>query len=93
MNKFVCIPPSSRIALSVAMETMHSFKVQLTSSLRTIFCISVVQINDLKKSCGCIKLAPGVLRLWAVLEEKNVCRTFARTNIRPDKAKFFNPST
>ena len=48
MINFVCIPPSSRIALTVAMETMHCFKVQLSLSLRTIFfCISMIPMNDL----------------------------------------------
>ena len=48
MINFVGIPPSSRIALTVAMTTMHGFKVQLSLSLRTdFFFISVVQIYDL----------------------------------------------
>ena len=41
-------PPYSRIALTVAMETMHFFIVQLSLSLRTkILCISGVPMNDL----------------------------------------------
>ena len=37
---------------------------------------------------GCNKLAPVVIRLWTVLEEKRMSNVqYARTNIRPDKAK------
>ena len=46
--------PCSRIALTVAMETMHFFIVQLSLSLRTkIFCISGVPMNDLAPMKNC----------------------------------------
>ena len=49
-----------------------------------ILCISGVPGNDLapmkKMPLGCIKLAPGVFKLWAFIEE-NVCPTYARTNV------------
>ena len=85
MINFVCTPQCSRISLTVAMETMHFFIVQLSFSLRTkILCISWVPGNDLapmkKMPLGCIKLAPGVFKLWAFIEE-NVCPTYARTNV------------
>ena len=48
MVDFVCTPPFSRIKLTVAMETMHFFIVQLSLSLKAKhICISRVQINDL----------------------------------------------
>ena len=46
--------PCSRIALTVAMETMHFFIVQLSLSLRTkILCISGVPMNDLAPMKNC----------------------------------------
>ena len=55
MVNFLCTPSCSRIALTVAMETMHSFIVQLSLSLRTkILCISGVPMNNLapmKNNC------------------------------------------
>ena len=54
MINFVCIHPSSRIALTVVMETMHCFKVQLSLSLRTKFsCISMNTMNDLAPMKNC----------------------------------------
>ena len=54
---FLCTPPCSRIALTVAMETMHFFIVQLSLSLRTKnLCISGVPMNDLAP----IKIVLGV---------------------------------
>ena len=57
MINFVCMPPSSRNALTVAMETMHCFKVQLSLSLRTnffiFFCISMIPVNDLAPMKNC----------------------------------------
>ena len=54
MVNYVCIPICSRIALTVAMETMHFFIVQLSLSLRTkILCISGVPINDLAPMKNC----------------------------------------
>ena len=58
MINVVCTPPFLRITLTVAMETVHFFIVQLSFSLRTKnLCISWVPINDLApmKSClgGC----------------------------------------
>ena len=48
MVNFLCTPPISRIGLTVAMETMDFFIVQLSLSLRTkILCISGVPMNDL----------------------------------------------
>ena len=56
MIKFVCIPLSPRIALTVAMETMHCFKVQLSLSLRTkSFCISMIPMNDLAPMKNCAR--------------------------------------
>ena len=53
---FVCTPPMLKIMLTVAMETMKFFIVQI-SSLRTKFlCISVVPINDMAPMKNC----PGV---------------------------------
>ena len=43
MVNFVCTPPSSRIMLTVAMEAVHFFMVQLSLALGT----SWVPINDL----------------------------------------------
>ena len=54
MVNFLSTPPCSRIALTVAMETMHFFIVQLSLSLRTkIFCISGVPMNDLAPMKTC----------------------------------------
>ena len=54
MVNFLCTPPCSRIALTVAMETMHFFIVQLSLSLRTkILCISGVLMNDLAPMKNC----------------------------------------
>ena len=54
MANFVCTPLCSRIALTVAMETMHFFIVQLSLSLRTkILCISGVPMNDLAPMKNC----------------------------------------
>ena len=54
MVNFVCTPPCSRIALTVAMETMHFFIVQLSLSLRTkILCIFGVPMNDLAPMKNC----------------------------------------
>ena len=54
MVNYVCIPICSRIALTVAMETMHFFIVQLSLSLRTkILCISGVPMNDLAPMKNC----------------------------------------
>ena len=54
MVNFVCTPPCSRIALTVAMETMYFFIVQLSLSLRTkILCISGVPMNDLAPMKNC----------------------------------------
>ena len=52
----LCTPPCSRIGLTVTMETMDFFIVQLSLSLRTkILCISGVPMNDLAP----IKNCPG----------------------------------
>ena len=54
MVNFLCTHSCSRIALTVAMETMHFFIVQLSLSLRTkILCISGVPINDLAPMKNC----------------------------------------
>ena len=54
MVNYVCIPLCSRVALTVAMETMHFFIVQLSLSLRTkILCISGVPMNDLAPMKNC----------------------------------------
>ena len=54
MVNFLCTPPCSRIALTVAMETTHFFIVQLSLSLRTkILCISGVPENDLAPMKNC----------------------------------------
>ena len=54
MVNFLCTPLCSRIALTVAMETMHFFIVQLSLSLRTkILCISGVPMNDLAPMKNC----------------------------------------
>ena len=54
MVNFLCVPSCSRIALTVAMETMHFFIVQLSLSLRTkILCISGVPMNDLAPMKNC----------------------------------------
>ena len=54
MVNFLYTPPCSRIALTVAMETMHFFIVQLSLSLRTkILCISGVPMNDLAPMKNC----------------------------------------
>ena len=54
MVNFVCTFPCSRIVLTVAMETMHFFIVQLSLSLRTQFiCISGVPMNDLAPMKNC----------------------------------------
>ena len=78
----------------VAMETMQFFIVLLSLSLGTkILGISVVPMNDFATIKNVlqryVKLAPGL----PVLEEKNVCPTYARTDARPDKAIYFDPST
>ena len=46
------------------------------------------------KKCpgGASNYVPGYLDCGQ-FKKKNVCPTYARTNIRPDKAKSFNPST
>ena len=53
MNNFVCIPPSSRIALTVAMETMHCFKVHLSLSLWTKHFLHFYDPNDLAPMKNC----------------------------------------
>ena len=54
MANFVCTPLCSRIALTIAMETMHFFIVQLSLSLRPkILCISGVPMNDLASMKNC----------------------------------------
>ena len=54
MVNFLCTPSCSRIPLTVAMETMHFFIVQLSLSLRTkILCISGVPMNDLAPMKNC----------------------------------------
>ena len=54
MVNFLCILPCSRIDLTVAMETMDFFIVQLSLSLRTkILCISGVPMNDLAPMKNC----------------------------------------
>ena len=54
MVNFLCTPPCSRIALTVAMGTMHFFIVQLSLSLRTKnLCISGVPMNDLAPMKNC----------------------------------------
>ena len=54
MVNFVCTPPCSRIVLTVAIETMHFFIVQLSLSLRTkILCVSGVPMNDLAPMKNC----------------------------------------
>ena len=72
--------PCSRISLTVAMETMHFFIVQLSLSLRTkVLCISGVPGNDLTPmknwggGGGGIKLAPGVFKLWSLKRLSDVC--------------------
>ena len=57
MVNFVCTctPLCSRIALTVAMETMHFFIVQLSLSLRTKnLCISEGPTNDLAPMKNCL---------------------------------------
>ena len=47
MINFVCIPPSSRITLMVAIETVHFLIVHLSLSLGTfLFFIFGVPVND-----------------------------------------------
>ena len=54
MVNFLCTPPCPRISLTVAMETMDFFIVQLSLSLRTkILCISGVPMNDLTSMKNC----------------------------------------
>ena len=54
MVNFVCTSPCLRIVLTVAMETMHFFIVQLSLSLRTkILCVSGVPMNDLAPMKNC----------------------------------------
>ena len=54
MVNFLCTPSCSRIALTVTMETMHFFIVQLSLSLRTkLLCISGVPMNDLAPMKNC----------------------------------------
>ena len=54
MVDFLCTPPCSRIDLTVTMETMDFFIVQLSLSLRTkILCISGVPMNDLAPMKNC----------------------------------------
>ena len=87
MVNFVCTHPCSRIAITVAMETMHFFKVQLSLSLRTkILCISGVPMNDLApmKNCpgGC-KVGQissrGISRVnWILFEPIVQTRYFVR---------------
>ena len=79
MVNFVWTPPYSRITITVAMETMHFFILQLSLSLRTkIICISRVPINDLALvkivlgNAKQVKLATGVL----CIVKHFVCRFF-----------------
>ena len=54
MVNFLCTPPCPRIGLTVAMETMDFFIVQLSLSLRTkTLCISGVPMNDLAPMKNC----------------------------------------
>ena len=54
MVNFPCTPQCSRIGLTVTMETMEFFIVQLSLSLRTkILCISGVPMNDLAPMKNC----------------------------------------
>ena len=69
MVNYVCIPLCSRIALTVAMETMHFFIVQLSLSLRTkILCISGVPVNDLAPMKNC----PGGCKVGQI-SSRGIC--------------------
>ena len=68
MVNFLCTSPCSRIALTVAMETMHFFIVQLSLSLRTkILCISGVPMNDLAPMKNC----PGGCKVGQISSRGN----------------------
>ena len=68
MFNFLCTPPCSRMALTVAMETMHFFIVQLSLSLRTkILCISGVPMNDLAPMKNC----PGGCKVGQISSRGN----------------------
>ena len=54
MVNFLCTPPCSRIALTVAMETMHFFHSAIEFIFEDkFFCISGVQMNDLAPMKNC----------------------------------------
>ena len=79
MVNFLCTPPCSRIALTVAMETMLFFIVQLSLSLRTkILCISGVPMNDLApmKNCpgGCKvgQISSRGIFIYLVIEKRDL---------------------
>ena len=69
MVNFVCTPPCSRIVLTVAMETMHFFIVQLSLSLRTkILCVYGVPMNNLAPMKNC----PGGCKVGQISSRGNV---------------------
>ena len=68
MVDFLCTLPCSRIDLTVAMETMDFFILQLSLSLRTkIFCISGVPMNDLAPMKNC----PGGCKVGQISSRGN----------------------
>ena len=77
MTNLVYAPPCSRITLTVAMETMHFFIVQTSSSLRTkILCTSGVQMNDLAPMKNC----PGGYKVGQIsyLSNKESCTIYLK---------------
>ena len=81
MVSFLCTPPCSRIGLTVAMETMDFFIVQLSLSLRTkILCISGVPMNDLAPMKNC----PGGCKVGQISSRGNMCFTNYANVVSPD---------
>ena len=78
MVNFLCTPPCSRTALTVAMETMHFFIVQLSLSLRTkILCISGVPITDLAPMKNCPGGGGGGCKVGQISSRGNIFLIFA----------------
>ena len=75
MVDFLCTPPCSRIGLTVTMETMDFFIVQLSLSLRTkILCISGVPMNDLAPMKNC----PGGCKVGQI-SSRGILPSYGRT--------------
>ena len=97
MFNFVCIPPSSRITLTVAMETVHCFIVRFSLSLGQKFCCNSGVPTTKTCPCNITPLIPhfyiaklgyaGVYLFFLLLLQNIDC---GKKNIKNFQLKFFN---